>query len=235
MQPQSPYTKNQQLSSQRVKVLSPLIPQAGLSPNAATAIISDIFTMAAPNWKGAGASPNSFSFPFSLDMNTKPEANTQLFEFPAVIDELPSYLDASPVTFHCHDTKFLLEPVAADLRLNPPAPSSMNTLFSPLDSDRPCDSRQLSHRESERRRRKSLKSTMDLLESLVLIAVDRTGNSPINQKGRNKGIASKRLSHAEIYQLAREMLIALKTEIAWVRSENMQLMAENMARHEQSL
>lgn len=244
---QSPKSANQKMKARTDegvgKILSPLIPQTGMSPNAATAMLSESFSMSAPNWKIPGSSPNAFAISLGLDMSHRPDARAQLFEYPATMGQLSPSLNAPAAmyegqddSFCAYDSSFVSAPIQVEniLGNGKASGAAIDALFSPLNTNE-CSDRQLSHRESERRRRKSLKTSMDVLEALVLITVNRTGNSPVNQKGRNKGIASKRLSHAEIYQLAREMIRALKAETAFIRSENLWLMSGKPRRNDESL
>ena len=96
--------------------------------------------------------------------------------------------------------------------------SAASSFFNPLGARRSPKDRQDAHRESERRRRENMKASLALLEGLVMLAVDRCSAGGVLGKGPNR-----RLSHAEIYSTAREMIVALKKEITVLEADNNRL------------
>lgn len=93
--------------------------------------------------------------------------------------------------------------------------ATLNSLLNPLSRRRSCSDRQESHRQSERRRRDSFKSSMSRLESIVVLTISRTGAFDIAGKG-----PKKKLAFAETYKLAKEIIVALKTEISNIEHQN---------------
>jgi hypothetical protein len=215
------------------KIMSPLnIPlgvSSGMSPNAATAIglepaactPAGLYTTSAPNaldWdrrymstRGLGVSPDPFAL--SLDLSGA-SAEIHAFEYPAAAKHYMSFGGRPPMHELIAPGRAFEDTLSASRRR-----PAMDSLFSPLSPSKSNSDRQESHRESERRRRESMKSSLELLESMVSVTVSQSKSSPLNQKGRNKGSATRKLSHAETYRLAREMILALKSEIASHRSE----------------
>ena len=78
--------------------------------------------------------------------------------------------------------------------------------------------RQESHRESERRRRESMKSSLATLESLV-----RARQVDVLDV---ESAARPRMSHSDIYRASAEIMETLKIEIAMVAEENRRLVTE---------
>ncbi len=94
--------------------------------------------------------------------------------------------------------------------------STPSSFLNPLEPRRSYSDRRDAHRESERRRRESMKSALATLESLVMLAIDH-----IDGQGGNR-----KLSHAEIYSTAREMIMALKEQVSSLEAANAALKAK---------
>lgn len=91
-------------------------------------------------------------------------------------------------------------------------------LFEPLPPKRTYHDRKDSHRESERRRRESFKIAMHHLENLVVLTLNRAGSCKILGKGPNR-----KLSHAEVYQMARDIIVTLKEETVKIEHMNQEM------------
>ena len=96
--------------------------------------------------------------------------------------------------------------------------SSMSSLLNPLSSKRNYHDRKDSHRESERRRRETFKTAMFHLENLVILTLNRSGVHKLQGKGPNR-----KLAHAEVYKMARDIIVTLKEEIEKVECMNREI------------
>lgn len=163
-----------------------------------------------------GSSPAAFTFSLSPK-----SGGTQLFEYPKQQQQHAADLETimllNQVTGTNHADAILGMPAdvySSDaLSIASSAAGSCSTpssFLNPLEARRTHKDRQDAHRESERRRRESMKSALANLEALVMMAADR-----IEGRGPNR-----KLSHAEIYGMAREMIVALKEQISSMEAAN---------------
>lgn len=165
-----------------------------------------------------GASPNAFA----LSLNAGD--TTALYDYPvnlavAVdIDSQPPIGGSDPLAGLIETRAFDESPNQFDMtekHEDSDASSTGSAFLSPLERYRTSHERIVSHRESERRRRESQKNALSMLESLVM-----TSQSNIMARHGQQ----KRLSHAEIYRLAHDMIVVLKTEVHVIQEENQKLL-----------
>ena len=167
-----------------------------------------------------GGSPNAFF----LSLNGSEMTSTNhLFDYPAqpsppkphdnhgldfLLNEVSQHSITAPQSDYSilsagNDSNFSDSPSS----MSEPA-ASITSLLNPLSTRREPIDRKDSHRESERRRRESFKNAMFHLENLVILTLNRAGSCKILGKGPNR-----KLSHCEIYQMARDIIVTLKEEI----------------------
>lgn len=168
-----------------------------------------------------GSSPAAFTF--SLSPRT---VGAQLFEYPKEAATAEAWrlqqqqqqhqadLDTitllNQVTDTNHADSILGNTADFNAEVLSIASSTPTSFLNPLEPRRSAKDRQDAHRESERRRRENMKIALATLESLVMIALDR-----VQGRGPNR-----KLSHAEIYTSAREMIMALKEQVAALEVAN---------------
>lgn len=165
-----------------------------------------------------GGSPNAFAL--SLSGSEMPTTN-QLFDYPAhpppaqqnPADFIMNEATGGGQDYHLFNdsTGYSDSPVSIN-------GISRNDMINPLPPKGNIHNRKDSHRESERRRRESFKNSMFHLENLVVLTLNRAGSCKIIGKG-----PKRKLAHAEIYQMARDIIVTLKEEIVKVEQMNQEL------------
>lgn len=182
----------------------------------------------------SGSSPSAFNFSLSPNAGAVGhEASTTLYDYPKGDAEstmktgtdLDSFMLLNQVTSNDPLLGYTAQASPASVfssSSNVTGASTASSFLNPLGARRTPKDRQDAHRESERRRRESMKASLALLEGLVMLAVDRCAAGEVLGKGPNR-----RLSHAEIYSTAREMIVALKKEISVLEADNERLRSQN--------
>lgn len=179
-----------------------------------------------------GGSPDAFSLSLNAQTTDVPvtgEDNTsQLFDYPTsspnaqfsslMIDHMVASIHAEPGqnTFTGHHHHHQGENVGTFS--DSPASMEAAPLFEPLPPKRTFHDRKDSHRESERRRRETFKTAMFHLENLVVLTLNRAGSCKIMGKGPNR-----KLSHAEVYKMARDIIVTLKEETVKIEHLNQEM------------
>lgn len=167
----------------------------------------------------AGGSPNAFA----LSLNS---GNEQLFDYPSIPQDHPPI---NGNTAHQEINDLLsLNATSAEAGSNFHFLADRDEIYSessstsmsgktvnPLPPKQITHNRRDSHRESERRRRESFKTAMFHLENLVVLTLNRAGSCKILGKGPNR-----KLAHAEVYRMARDIIVTLKEEIVKIEQMN---------------
>ena len=175
-----------------------------------------------------GGSPNAFAL--SLNGANDFQGSSQLFDYPSLPQENP-VIDSSAQELNNlimmkggsidEATAFSFLTDHINESYSETSHSSMNgadAIQNPLPPKRIIHNRKDSHRESERRRRESFKNAMFHLENLVVLTLNRAGTCKILGKGPNR-----KLAHAEIYRMARDIIVTLKEEIGKVERMNSEI------------
>lgn len=166
-----------------------------------------------------GGSPNAFAL--SLNNGNEFPTSNQLFDYPSLPQDHPpidsnsrELSDLIMMNRQASSFNFLSDHIHETY--SETSNSSMSgSAINPLPPKQITHNRRDSHRESERRRRESFKTAMFQLESLVVLTLNRAGSCKILGKGPNK-----KLAHAEIYRMARDIIVTLKEEVVKVERMN---------------
>lgn len=167
-----------------------------------------------------GSSPNAFALSLNSANEFQSQATSNLFDYPSNnapeqsgdLNNVIVLSDESPEP----ESNFTFFADHLNETYSQSSQSSMSAdINNPLPPARINHNRKDSHRESERRRRETFKNSIFHLENLVVLTLNRAGSCKILGKGPNR-----KLAHAEIYRMARDIIVTLKEEIAKVEKMN---------------
>ena len=168
-----------------------------------------------------GGSPNAFAL--SLNSGSEFPTSNHLFNYPSLPQEHPpidgenrELNDLIMVNGQTSSSfNFLSDHIHETYSESSSSSSMSGAALNPLATKQITHNRKESHRESERRRRESFKNAMFHLENLVVLTLNRAGSCKILGKGPNR-----KLAHAEVYRMARDIIVTLKEEVVKVERIN---------------